>query len=261
MLKPELWKMLKPEFRYRGISIAHYRLPIWAISPKKYHQTSWGEVQVEGKARVIHRDILDAIWLVADSIILINGRYVIDFAPGKVLKALRTTKKGRWLHDRLKDIYDLDLNYKWAAEDWRCEGNFRYIESFIRLEEKTGRKGQFHGNKYRIQLTELGTRLEREEVTIDIRGHLQDILDIKSNFCRSVVRFFLTHSKGFAIKFSTLLVAVGADHANNSRFKAEFLKEEAAVERFGVKYNKKKDIVFYKKIRLYDFNINQIEPF
>lgn len=247
----------------RGVSIAHYRLPLWAVSHKEHHITAWGEVYVKGKARVIHRDILDAIWLVADSIKIENDRYVIDFMPGKVLKAIGTTKKGTWLYKRINDIYELDVNYRWNSDKFKVDGHFRYFEAFLKLDEMTGRHGQFRGHKYRIKLSEMGTIMERQELRVDFKSFLPDILKLNSNFCRSVVRFFLTHKKGFAIKFSKLVVAVGADMRNASRFRAEVKKEQIALSRFGINYYTEKDSFYYnnKQICAFFKGPNETNPF
>lgn len=248
----------------RGISIAHYRLPLWAVSHREHYETPWGQVWVKGKARVIHRDILDAIWLVADSIKMENNRYVIDFEPGKVLRALGTTKRGTWIEKRLYDLYQLELNYRWNKGEFRLNGLFRYLESIIRLDKKTGRQGQFRGNKYRIVLTELATMMEQKEVRVNLGVFLEKILRLKSNFSRSVARFFITHSRGLHLDFQTLVVAVGADQRNISKWRRELKRDEEALKELGIYLSTKdekatlkgfgiKDCVIYKNERICHF--------
>lgn len=243
-------------------TIAELRIPIFlpfrqlahnsklALSFKKNggkmtFETSWGKVSIRGRKLLtdVHRDILDCIssYNIKTSHVAGTGEIDIYFTLTGILKHYGQKNPNAnvsWLKERIEEIRDTTIVYedtKGNSFDFNISSGLIYLES-ERL--------------YKMTLDKKYVKFYAEQLTINYKKELSNLLDIKSPLVKQIVRWFFTHRKevkySLAIVFETIGLRGDLMSIRMLQTHKKIVKDNNHIlNRFGVDYDHVDEVFYY----------------
>ena len=208
--------------------------------------TSWGKIEIRGRALLtqVHRDLLDCIYTHASHVTPTgNGEVTLVFSQTKVLREYKSGKSNswetqtKWLKTKIKEIRDITVNYennKGDSFDFNLISNLDYLEEY---------------HSYSITLDKRYLRFYEKELSINYKKELPKLLKVESAVIRAVIRWFFTHKNESKYKLLTVLEALGfpVDSPKTLQTtKKEFRESVEIFNSFGIDYNSKEEIFYYR---------------
>lgn len=80
----------------------------------EFYELKPGTIRFEGPINEDHKNVLDMIFIMEDSIRVVDMRYDVEFSLTKVLSGLYRPGDVNWLKDRLREISKLFLFYQFV---------------------------------------------------------------------------------------------------------------------------------------------------
>jgi hypothetical protein len=210
-------------------------------------ETSWGQVEIRGRKLLtqVHRDLLDCIYTHSGEIKRRkNGEVTILFSQTKILKEYSGeaksdswAKQTKWLREKIKEIRDVTINYVNNNGD---SFDFNLISHLDYLEEI---------NTYAITLDPRYLKFYERELSISYQRELSKLLKVESALVKAIIRWFFTHKDESKYRLLTVLEALGfpVDSPKTLQVAKRELREEVEEFRmFGIDYDPKEEIFFYR---------------
>ncbi|GAQ94518.1 hypothetical protein TAGGR_1702 [Thermodesulfovibrio aggregans] len=249
---------MKPKVPKKPVSTVHQqRLPLFCKKTK--FETIFGNIELSKELSQTHKDILDA--MATCSIKkgkTLEGRMFIVFDIREVLKFLGHKKitHHKWLSQKLDDMMSTIIKLQYTKNDriYKIHSNiinkFGYSEKFKKENIKEGTFGE--GCYYVVVFSEEFTKLYEHDTVIYLdKQTIKAIVDVSSDFVKSVIRFCMSHQQ-CNMKLEDIMYYLGYENISErhkQRLKAEILKYKNYLEEnfnIIVKQEKNQITIFYK---------------
>jgi hypothetical protein len=254
-------------------TVSQYRLPMFLpinhpprgfFAPKgtgeeRITETPWGQVSVKGILTQIHRDVLDAIMVVAEENWVVDNCMKVKFDPAKVIRRIKpkTRTNLTWLMRLIKSMGDVEAELQISGQSRSIYSNVvkqveydSEIERKRKLVRQKGYEGTVQSNYWIVELSAAFTTLFKTELNINYAEVLPDIVRLKHGLSKAVARWFLTHQDAQTKSVETVLSAVGVNIANRGRISESIpkLSEDSKILlELGIRIDGKK--IHYKPVK------------
>lgn len=208
--------------------------------------TSWGKVEIRGRSLLtqVHRDLLDCIYTHSSRTSKsINGDVTILFSQTKILREYKSGKSNswdtqtKWLKTKIKEIRDITINYentKGDSFDFNLISNLDYSDEYA---------------SYSITLDKRYLKFYEQELSINYKKELSNLLMIDSASIKAVIRWFFTHKNESKYKLITVLEALGFPIDSPKTLqttKKDFKENITTFQSFGIDYDPKEEMFLYR---------------
>ncbi len=226
-------------------TVEDYRYPLWQIgkqaSAPRHQTTVWGGVKVEqGNPTSLHRDILDAIFTVAEqSPLTPSGEMYIAFDAAKVLRLLGTRADYRWLLRKLREINQIVISIRPPKiQEWPA------ARQIVTYAGESSLAADRHAWQYKANLKKLvlpPAAVQAMELGIQIRlddSILRTLLSLKHAASRSLARWCLSHVTRQKHLLDTLLKAIGVCNVGERQrrgYAAQIHEDAIGLAKIGVR--------------------------
>jgi hypothetical protein len=263
-IQQSLFKSVEDKIKFSTSSVEELRVPIYApvkqlppqstaaIEFKKNKnvrtiQTKWGYVEIRNRLLTqTHKDIMDIIFTYKKHLKrLDDGSIAVYFSQSEISKIYSgssdddessSSKNLKWFRQKLDEISDCRIQYR--------DNNGNEIDFRIILKKAFSTKENLYG----IVLDTNYVEFYEKGLSVNYSSKVPDLISIESPLVKSIIRFFFTH-KAINLSLENILQTVGFPMPASIRTMQttkKSLKENIDVfERFGIRYDPKKEIFYY----------------
>jgi len=261
-----LFATVEEKIKYSTSTVEELRVPIYApvkqlppqssavIQFKKNNnvriiKTKWGQVEIRNRLLTqTHKDIMDLIFTYKKKIKrLDDGTIALYFSQSEISKMYnqdpteedksKKSKNLKWFRQKLDEIADCRIQYK---DNTGNEIDFRII-----LKKAYSAQEDLFG----IILDSNYVEFYEKGLSVNYSSKLPDLIAIESPLVKSIVRFFFTH-KALNLSLENVLETVGfplpASIRTLQTAKKTLRENIELFKTFGIEYNSKKEIFYYK---------------
>ncbi|PHR52950.1 MAG: hypothetical protein COA44_15885 [Arcobacter sp.] len=261
-----LFATVEEKIKYSTSTVEELRVPIYApvkqlppqssavIEFKKNNnvriiKTKWGQVEIRNRLLTqTHKDIMDLIFTYKKKIKrLDDGTIALYFSQSEISKMYnqdpteedksKKSKNLKWFRQKLDEIADCRIQYK---DNTGNEIDFRII-----LKKAYSAQEDLFG----IILDSNYVEFYEKGLSVNYSSKLPDLIAIESPLVKSIVRFFFTH-KALNLSLENVLETVGfplpASIRTLQTAKKTLRENIELFKTFGIEYNSKKEIFYYK---------------
>jgi hypothetical protein len=204
-----------------------YRSPLWLVgkqpSAPRVHSTSWGEVRVErGNPTARHRDILDAVFSVAERAVLTtNGELHVLFDAAAALQLLGTKADSRWLRQRLLDLMQVVISTRTpGAHDWPPSRPLLTLVGDTKIDAQR-EHWQYPALLKKIVLSPAAVAAMAEDIQIVLDPAIvKKILKLEHAISRSLARWLMSHKTRQSHSIDNIINVLGANHVGDRQRRA-----------------------------------------
>lgn len=264
LVQQSLFKSVEDKIKFSTSSVEELRVPIYApvkqlppqsiaaIEFKKNKnvrtiQTKWGYVEIRNRLLTqTHKDIMDIIFTYKKHLKrLDDGSIAVYFSQSEISKIYNgnneddetnSSKNLKWFRQKLDEISDCRIQYR---DNSGNEIDFRII-----LKKAFSTKENLYG----IVLDSNYVEFYEKGLSVNYSSKVPDLISIESPLVKSIIRFFFTH-KAINLSLENILQTIGFPMPASIRtmqVTKKSLKENIDVfERFGIRYDSKKEIFYY----------------
>lgn len=214
------------------------RRPLWAAERKI--ETPWGTATVKGRLGQNHQDVLDACFSVAEKRVTADdGRIFLQIDPyllRKKLGGLPHAKIEEWLQELRSATVEIRAQ---ARGIWAMGGIIDEAVASHKPIPDSGKGGVIRtGERHylRVVVSRIWAGMMKQDLPTGYRGHLDDILALKSGISQAVARMMLTHAGAAKMTVIDALAATGAEvsHDHRSRVVESLMRDSAAMAQMGI---------------------------
>jgi hypothetical protein len=262
-VQQSLFKNVEDKIKYSTSSVEELRVPIYApvkqlppqsVAAKEFKknnnvrtiQTKWGYVEIRNRLLTqTHKDIMDLIFTYRKGIKrLEDGSIALYFSQSEISKVYNknesdeanTSKNLRWFRQKLDEISDCRIQYR--------DNNGNEIDFRVILKKAFSVKENLYG----IVLDSNYVEFYEKGLSVNYSSKVPDLISIESPLVKSIIRFFFTH-KAINLSLENILQTIGFPLPASIRTMQttkKTLKESIDIfERFGIRYDPKKEIFYY----------------
>jgi hypothetical protein len=209
-------------------------------------ETSWGKAIVKGNILTqVHRDILDCILVHAHDIRMANdGSVSCAFSPYEIAKHYYSKDSNvkinsKWLEKQITELQTsaIELRAKDSDEDFI---SFNIVSLFAKSTKVFSKKNT---PLYMVRISKEYVHFFANQLALNYRGVLNDLLTINSSLIKSIVRFMISH-QNITISLDELLKSIGYDIndlSKQSKWKVKMEVKESAniLTGFGISMDEK----------------------
>jgi len=263
-----LFATVEEKIKYSTSTVEELRVPIYApvkqlppqsSAAKEFKKnnnirvigTKWGQVEIRNRLLTqTHKDIMDLIFTYKKKIKrLDDGTIALYFSQSEISKMYNQDTRGaeevvtkksknlKWFRQKLDEIADCRIQYKDNAGN---EIDFRII-----LKKAYSAQEDLYG----IILDSNYVEFYEKGLSVNYSSKLPDLIAIESPLVKSIVRFFFTH-KALNLSLENVLKTVGfplpASVRTLQTAKKTLRENIELFKTFGIEYNPKKEIFYYK---------------
>ena len=222
-------------------TVTDYRSPLWLVGRQqpspRVHATAWGQVRVErGNPTVLHRDILDAVFSVAERASQTpTGELYVLFDAAAVLNLLGTKADSRWLRQRLLDLMQVVISTRSSnSDDWPPSRPLLTCVGDTDLD--AGREEwQFPAKLKKIVLSPAAVQAMADDIQIVLdKKIVANVLGLRHAISRSLARWMMSHKTKQVHDVDALIDALGANQVGDRQRRAYVAQLTADVKGLAV---------------------------
>ena len=212
-------------------------------------KTNWGSVKIKGNILTqIHKDIIDAIFTTATYTEKTKrGNIALFFSSYKVQECLGRKSKGNssWLKKKLDEIKTTNIEY--IDKDGNTF-DFNITDSGGYSTKK---------DSYMIIFTEGYMNFFQNQVGVNYKKELPNLMKIDDPLIKAIIRFFFTHANNMQIHLNNILEVLGYPMTDRSlRTARKIVKDHKDIlEKFNINTDTKSMLLSYQKLETVTHNI------